>query len=94
MIDVTQAFAEAFAEAAIPKFRQVVKEEIQASKLEDLKEKIVDTDEVMEMFHCSRGTVYNWEREGKIKSYLLGGRRLFKYSELLESLEKIKKYSR
>ena len=96
MTDITQAFAEAFVEAAIPKFRQIVKEELQASKAEDLQKKYISIDGFMNMFDpaVSRGTIYNWEKSGLFKSCLIGGRRVIKYTDAVEAVERIKKYSR
>lgn len=87
-------FPAAIAETLLPQIRQIIKEEIDASKTAELQAKYISVDEVMKMFSVSRGTIYNWERDGKIKSYLMGGRRLFKYGELIQAVEKIKKYQR
>ena len=42
--------------------------------------------EVMELLKISEVTLYNYEKQGKIKGYGIGGRRLYKESDILNSL--------
>lgn len=42
--------------------------------------------EVCELLNISQTTRWRWEKEGKIKSCGIGGKRYYKKSELLESL--------
>ncbi|HLV92819.1 MAG TPA: helix-turn-helix domain-containing protein [Aequorivita sp.] len=42
--------------------------------------------EACEMLNISRGTLYRYEKQGKINIYGIGARRLLKRSEVLESL--------
>lgn len=82
-------------EAILPEIRQML-QEFEAKRTEDLKEKFLSPDVVCQMFDpkIARGTLYNWEKDGRINSYLIGGRRLYKYSEVIQAVEKLKKYSR
>lgn len=40
---------------------------------------------------ASASTLWKWEKEGKIQSYGIGGKRYYKRSELMEALTKLKK---
>lgn len=86
----------AIRQALIPEIRKIIQDEIRAMLKEDLKEKYISPDVVCAMFDpkIARGTLYNWEKDGRINSYLIGGRRLYKYSEVIEAVEKLKKYTR
>ena len=43
--------------------------------------------EVTSLLGISASTLNNWKREGKIPFHRIGGRILFKYSEIVESLK-------
>ncbi|UGU17713.1 helix-turn-helix domain-containing protein [Sinomicrobium kalidii] len=40
---------------------------------------------------ASSSTLWKWEKEGKIRSYGIGGKRYYKRSELMEALTLLKK---
>lgn len=42
--------------------------------------------ETAEMLRISLVTLWRWEKQGKVKCYGIGGRRLYKKSEVVESL--------
>jgi len=86
----------AIRDALLPEIRQIIREEIKASRIEDLTDKYISPDVVCAMFEpkVSRTTLYNWDKDGRINSYLIGGRRLYKHSEVIQAVEKLKKYTR
>ncbi len=43
--------------------------------------------EVISLLGISASTLNNWKRDGKIPFHRIGGRILFKYAEIVESLE-------
>lgn len=43
--------------------------------------------EVTSLLDISASTLNNWKRDGKIPFHRIGGRILFKYNEIIESLE-------
>lgn len=47
---------------------------------------LITIKEACEILNVSRGTLYRYEKQGKITIYGIGARRLLKRSELLESL--------
>ena len=51
------------------------------------KEKLLSRKEVLTMLKISEVTLWNYEKQGKIKGYGIGGRRLYKESEILDSLQ-------
>ena len=51
------------------------------------KENLLSRKEVLEMLKISEVTLWTYEKQGKIKGYGIGGRRLYKESEILDSLQ-------
>lgn len=68
---------------------------IRNAKAEELKEKFLSISEVQKMFvpAISRKTVDNWTKEGLLKKHVIGGKPWYRYSEVLEAVKGIKKYS-
>jgi predicted site-specific integrase-resolvase len=46
--------------------------------------------ETMAFFHCSKATLYNWRKSGKIKSFKIGGKLYYKKETLLKNLKERK----
>lgn len=92
----TDLLIETIKEAINPFIAEVIRNEFKRLSAEQLAEKFLSVDTGRKMFdpEISRGTLYNWEDKGLINSYIIGGKRLYKYSELLEAVTRIKKYSR
>ena len=93
---MTDILISSIKEAIFPELRSIIQEELRNKCSEELTEKFLSVSEAQRMFEppVSRGTLYNWETSGKIQSYLIGGKRFFKYSELIESVQRIKKYQK
>lgn len=74
--------------------RQIIREELINAASQDDKEKFLSMDEARKLFQpvISRGTLYNWMNADYIESYMIGGKRCFKYSELIEAAKKLKKH--
>jgi len=83
-------------DAILPEIQQLIESAFKKQSAETLAEKFLSVDAAQKMFEpkVSRGTIYNWVEAGYLTSYVIGGRRVFKYSEVLEAVQKIKKYSR
>ena len=75
--------------------RNIVKEEFEAYYRSIISEKLLSPSEVCKLFdpNISKVTLANWTTQGRLKKYSLGGRVFYKYSEVMESLKTIKKYS-
>ena len=52
-----------------------------------MERKFIDLKELAEMIHISIPTLNKWVADGKIPSYKVGKRRLFKKEEILEWME-------
>ena len=93
---MTDVLISSIKEAILPELRLIIQEENKKQSLQELQEKFLSIDEARKLFNpiVSRGTLYNWMDAGLIESYSIGGKRYFKYSELIESIQKIKKYKR
>lgn len=57
-------------------------------------ERILSPKEVCALFEpqISTRTLFNWSDQGLIRKHYLGGKTFYKKSEILESLDKLKKY--
>ena len=63
---------------------------INAQRQPTTNEKLLSRSEVMELLKISEATLYNYEKKGKLKGFQIGGRRLYKESEIFESLKEKK----
>ena len=70
--------------------------ELMKSSLQEVMDKNISTNqrkelltfkEVTFLLGISASTLNNWKRDGKIPFHRIGGRILFKYNEIVESLE-------
>ena len=71
-----------------------VMEAIRNEQKEQLQEKLLTTKEVAQLFCVSTVTIYTWVSKGLLTKYSIGGRKKFKYSEVIQSLKTIKRYRR
>lgn len=76
--------------------KQAVNEEVKKVKLEELQEKLLSPAEVCKLFSpkISIGTVNNWAKEGLLKKHTIGNLTFYKYSEVIEALQTLKRYNR
>ncbi len=83
-------------ETLLQSFRAIVKEEIKAEHLNELQEKLLSPAEACKIFqpNISKVTLSKWTADGLIQDYRMGGRRFYKYSELIQSLLILKKYKK
>ncbi len=47
---------------------------------------LITRDEALKFLHVTAATIWRWEKQGKIQSYGMGGKRYFRKSELEASL--------
>ncbi len=64
-------------------FQEVMDE----SKTNRQSKELLTFKDVISLLGISPSTLNNWKREGKIPFHRIGGRVLFKYAEVVESLE-------
>lgn len=62
----------------------------------EFEEKLLSATETCKIFtpHISKSTLHQWTDQGLIPVYRIGGRIFYKYSEVLESAQRIKKFDR
>ncbi len=75
--------------------RTVVREEITAvNALQPEGEKLLSVKEVSQLFSpkVTPQTIHNWAQTGKLIKHRIGGRVVFKQSEVMASLATLKKY--
>lgn len=76
--------------------QQIVRAEMISTKKSDLEEKLLSPAEVCKLPQpsISRVTLDKWTKDGKLKEHRIGARIYYKYSDVMESLQTIKKYRR
>lgn len=74
----------------------IVNKAIQDKQKTDLAERLLSPEETCKLFNptISKVTLHNWERQGRLKKYRMGGRVFFKYSEIMAGLETLKRYKK
>lgn len=62
----------------------------------EFEEKLLSATETCKIFtpNISKSTLHQWTDQGLIPVYRIGGRIFYKYSEVLESAQRIKKFDR
>ena len=83
-------------EDLLQSLRSIIKEEIQAEQLNDLKEKLLSPAEACKVFQpkISKPTLTKWSDNNLIPERRIGGRIFYKYSELVEAAKNLQKYKK
>lgn len=68
--------------------------ELQAQKQTELQERLLTPKETADLLRVSLVTLWQWQKQDRIIKHQIGGRTYFKYSELMNSLETLKRYSK
>jgi excisionase family DNA binding protein len=72
--------------------REIVRDELQQQSRADLSEKLMTAKEAADLLRVSLVTLWQWEKQGRISKYSMGGRTYFKYSELMAGLDTLQRY--
>ena len=79
----------------LKELRSIIKDELASFRNEDSpNEVLLDSKQVKELLGISHPTLSKWCNSGYIKSYRLGGKVLFKQSEVMNDLQKVRKYQK
>ncbi len=80
----------------ITQVREVIRQEMESVKKKEIEERLLSPAETCKLFHpnISKVTLSAWERDGKLLAHRIGGRVYFKYSEVMASLNTIKRYKK
>ncbi|MCK4665012.1 MAG: helix-turn-helix domain-containing protein [Bacteroidales bacterium] len=87
---------------SLEEFKELVKESVMEIYIEQEKErakkcqddKMLTRKEVANFLRISLPTLHQYQKDGRLKYYRIGRRVLFKKSEILDSIEVIRKYQR
>jgi|GEM_PF-1432588 len=80
-------------EFILDRFRSIVREEIQKAKAdENSEEKLLTAKETALLLKVSQPTLNAWDHAGKLAKHRIGNRVYFKYSEVMNALQTMKKY--
>jgi hypothetical protein len=74
----------------------IVNKAINQKQENDLAERLLSPEETCKLFNpqISKVTLHNWERQGRLKKYRMGGRVFYKYSEILAGMESLIRYKK
>jgi excisionase family DNA binding protein len=72
--------------------RELIRDELKEQSRADLSEKLMTAKEAGDLLRVSLVTLWQWEKQGRITKYSMGGRTYFKYSELMASLDTLQRY--
>ena len=74
----------------------IVNKAIHQKQENDLAERLLSPEETCKLFHpqISKVTLHNWEKQGRLQKYRMGGRVFYKYSEILAGMESLKRYKK
>ena len=74
--------------------RDIIRAELRQQNIADLSEKLLTAKEAADLLRVSLVTLWQWEKNGRIAKYSMGGRTYFKYSELMAGLDTLKRYKK
>lgn len=77
----------------INSFREIVREEIKAEMAAKENEKLLTATETAAFFKISRPTLQAHTEKGLLTAHYFGGKVYYKYSEIMQSLDKVKRKS-
>lgn len=74
----------------------IVYNKIREKQEEDLQEQFLSPEKTRQLFNpaVSIVTLNSWTDKGYLKKHVIGGRVYYKYSEVMQAVKEIKKYSR
>jgi len=74
----------------------LIRQEIRAKQNEELQEKLISPAETCKLFQpqISKVTLNKWTKDGRLQEHRIGGRVFYKYSEVINSLQTLKRYSK
>lgn len=80
----------------IDALKGIVEEVVNRKQRQDLADKLLSPEETCNLFNpaITKVTLWKWEKQGRLIKHRIGGRVYFKYSEVMGSLETLKRYSR
>jgi hypothetical protein len=83
-------------EQLMPAIDNLFTQRIREKNKEDLQEKFLSPDKTRRMFHpeVSLVTLNSWAEKGLLNKHYIGGRTYYKYSEVIEAVKTLKRYSR
>ena len=81
---------EAFMEA----FRAVVRDELQHQHQSEKSDELLTAKEAAALLKISGVTLWQWEKDGRVKKHKIGSRVYFKHSEIMAGMESLQRYEK
>lgn len=80
----------------LDKIRGIVTEVVKQNQEEQLQAKLLSASEACLLFNpkISKATLHEWTKQGLIPLYRIGGRIFYKYSEVIDSAKRLRKFDR
>ena len=72
--------------------RNIIRDELEQQQQKDIQERLLTPQETADLLKVSKVTLWQWERDGRIKKHSIGAKTYFKYNEIMRSLDSLRKY--
>ena len=76
--------------------QQIVTAAVKTNQQAELQDKLLSPEETCKLFQpkISKTTLSKWTKDGHLQEHRLGGRVFYKYGEVVQSVQTLKKYRR
>ena len=76
------------------KLQVIIQNELAKIEKNNSLDKLLSPKETIKLFNptISKVTLHNWTEQGKLKKYRIGGNVYYKYSEIMDAMNYLKKY--
>jgi hypothetical protein len=74
--------------------REIVRAELQQQSRADLSEKLMTAKEAADLLRVSLVTLWQWEKDGRVKKHIMGGRAYYKHSEIMAGMDSLQRYEK
>lgn len=80
----------------LSRVREIVLEVVKQNQEEKLQATLLSASEACQLFKpkISKATLHEWTKRGLIPVYRIGGRIFYKYSEVIDSAKRLRKFDR
>ena len=76
--------------------REIIREELCIARQQQEADRMLSAEQACNLFNpkICKATLVNWSAKNRLKQYRIGRRVFYKYSEIISSLQVLKKYKR
>jgi len=75
-------------------FRAIVRDELQHQHQSEKSDELLTAKEAAALLKISLVTLWQWEKDGRVKKHIMGGRAYYKHSEIMAGMDSLKRYEK